>query len=367
MDKKIRREVDFVFLFLLFTLILFGLVTILAATYYPSKLKYHDAFYFFKKQMLWVFIGAAAGFFVFYTDYSHFVTLERLLYGGTLAVLLLVLFIGKESGGAQRWISIGPFPFQPSEFSKFALILCFASHLTRRPPVSFFDYVSSLSYMFPFFALVFLQPDLGTSLVFIFIAAGMLFVAGANLKHFGITLAGGAAFFPFAWHILKDYQKRRLLIFLDPSVDPLGAGYHLIQSKIALGSGGVFGKGLFAGTQTKLHFIPGAHTDFIFSVLGETFGFAGCFLFLLFILLLIMKVFSIAFVSKDDFGRIAVCGIASMWFFHVIVNVGMTMGVMPVTGIPLPFLSFGGSALMTNLLCAGLVLNVYARRKRINF
>lgn len=367
MDKKIRREVDFVFLFFLLTLVFIGLVTILSATYFPANIKYHDSFYFFKRQMLWALLGSVAAFFVFYTDYSHLMIMERLLYGGTVIVLLLVLFIGKESGGAQRWISIGPFPFQPSEFSKFALILCYASHLTRRHPVSVFDFILSLVYVFPFFALVFLQPDLGTSLVFMVIAAGMLFVAGVPLKHLGITAAAGIAVFPVAWHILKDYQKRRLLIFLDPSVDPLGAGYHLIQSKIALGSGGLLGHGLFAGTQTKLHFVPGAHTDFIFSVLGETFGFLGCFLFLLFFLLLLMKVFSIAFLSKDEFGRIAVCGIASMWFFHLVVNVGMTMGVMPITGIPLPFLSFGGSALMTNLLCSGFILNVYARRKKINF
>lgn len=367
MDKKILREIDFSYILLLFFLFSFGIVTIMAATYYPAKLKYHDAFYFLKKQMLWAMLGAFLSFFVFYTDYAHLVTLERILYGGTVAVLFLVLFIGKESGGAQRWISVGPFPFQPSEFSKFALILCFSSFLSRLKSVTFWDYTVSLFYIFPFFLFVFLQPDLGTALVFIVIGMGMLFVTGFPAKYFGISFAGAAAVFPFAWHLLKDYQKRRLLIFLDPTVDPLGAGYHLIQSKIALGSGGLFGKGFFSGTQAKLHFVPGAHTDFAFSVLGETFGFAGCALFLVIFLFLLLRTFAIAFSSKDRFGQTAACGIASMWFFHLVVNVGMTMGVMPVTGIPLPFLSFGGSALMTNLLCASFVLNVYARRKRINF
>lgn len=367
MDKKILREVDFVFIAFLFLLIVFGFATILAATYYPAKLKYHDSFYFFKKQMMWAALGAAFSFFIFYTDYAHLETFERVLYAGTLLALLLVLFIGKERGGAQRWIAIGPFPFQPSEFSKFALIVCFSSHLSRMKSFSFFDYAACVFYLLPFFALVFLQPDLGTSLVFIVIGAGMLFAAGFPLKFFGLSFAGAAAVLPLAWHVLKDYQKRRLLIFLDPSVDPLGAGYHLIQSKIALGSGGMFGKGFFSGTQAKLHFVPGAHTDFVFAILGETFGFAGCALFLILFLFLLLRTFSIAFSSKDQFGQIAVCGIGCMWFFHLVVNTGMTMGVMPVTGIPLPFLSFGGSALMTNLLCASFVLNVHARRKRINF
>jgi rod shape determining protein RodA len=217
------------------------------------------------------------------------------------------------------------------------------------------------------FLLVLKQPDLGTSLVFLAILFGMLFIAGIRVKHLAAIVAGGIAFMPIFWHFLKDYQKMRLTVFLDPNVDPLGSGYHIIQSKIAIGSGMLFGKGLFAGTQSQLNFLPENHTDFIFAVIGEELGFVGSVVVLTLYFILIYRGIKIAGEARDNFGMLLATGITSMLAFHVLVNVGMTAGIMPVTGIPLPLMSYGVSSLSTNLVSIGILLNIYMRRQKILF
>ena len=195
----------------------------------------------------------------------------------------------------------------------------------------------------------------------------MLFVTGLSYKYLLGGFALVCASFPVLWHFMHDYQKMRLMVFLDPNVDPMGSGYHIIQSKIAIGSGMLFGKGLFHGTQSQLNFLPENHTDFIFAVVGEEFGFVGTAVLLLLYLGLLYRMLRVAGEARDSFGMLLATGVFSMFLFHILVNVGMTIGVMPVTGIPCPLMSYGVSSLTTNMLCVGLLLNVFVRRKNLNF
>lgn len=286
------------------------------------------------------------------------------LYGLSLALLLVVDLSGHERLGAQRWLQLGPLSFQPSELAKLSVILFLSDTLARRttPLRNLWEVAGWGLWVLPALVLVFLQPDFGTSLVFLAIVLGMLFVAGTPLR----TLAGlvgiGLAALPVVWRWLKPYQQKRLLVFLDPSLDPLGAGYHLIQSKIAIGSGQVWGKGLFQGTQNALQFLPMQHTDFVFAVIGEELGFVGAMGVLVLFWIYLIRGLQAAQRAPDAFGRMVGAGIVSMVGFHVLVNVGMTVGMMPVTGIPLPFLSYGGSALIANLAATGVLLNLGRRR-----
>jgi len=217
------------------------------------------------------------------------------------------------------------------------------------------------------FLLVLKQPDLGTSLVFLAIFFGMVFAAGIRLRMLAWIFGLGIAAMPVVWHFLKGYQKMRIMVFMDPNVDPLGAGYHIIQSKIAIGSGMLFGKGLFSGTQSQLNFLPENHTDFIFSVVGEELGFVGCAVLLLLYLIILWRGIRIAQDASDLFGRLLAVGITSMLAFHVLVNAGMTMGIMPVTGIPLPLMSYGVSSLTTNIMAIAILLNIQLRRQKLLF
>ena len=197
---------------------------------------------------------------------------------------------------------------------------------------------------------------------------GMLFICGLEMKLVKRALLGLMLVMPFIWFfVLHSYQKMRIMVLFNPNVDPFGSGYHVIQSKISIGSGGFIGQGLFAGTQSQLNFLPENHTDFIFSVIGEELGFIGAILILFLYFVLLYRAISISKASGDSFGSLIACGIFSMWLFQVFINVGMTLGIMPVTGIPLPFMSYGGSALVMNLLCVGLLMNIYLRRKKLMF
>lgn len=302
-------------------------------------------------------------------DYMKLKKYMKPLYVINLLMLVAVMFVGTSALGAQRWIQLGPVTIQPSEFSKLIMIVCTAALLSDRV-----GHVETVKSLFPValfvgipFLLVLKQPDLGTSLVFLAIALGMLFVAGIRLTILRNLFAAGVVLAPIGWHFLKDYQKSRITVFLNPDSDPLGAGYHIIQSKIAIGSGLLFGKGLFAGTQSQLNFLPENHTDFIFSVVGEELGFLGCAFLLFLYFVLIYRGLLIARECKDPFGMLLATGIISMWAFQILVNVGMTCGIMPVTGIPLPFMSYGVSALTTNMMSLGLLLSVCMRQQTMIF
>jgi len=343
----------------------FGLVMV-----YSTTRSGPHPFAFVRSQILHMGVGVLIGIVLLAVDYRSLAGGARGLYIANLLLLTAVLVLGRTSFGAQRWISLGPLgQFQPSEFAKLAIVITLAKHLSDRPG----PYTSPLD-LLPFLAhiglpvlLIFRQPDLGTALVYGAILLGMLYANGARRRDLAGLGVGGLLVVPVLWHVLKDYQRRRLLVFLDPSLDPLGSGYGIIQSKIAVGSGRVLGEGLFAGTQNVLQFVPEHHTDFIFSVIGEELGFVGAIALLGLFLLWLTRGVRIAAQARDRFGALVAVGIVSMVAFHIFVNVGMTVGIMPITGIPLPFVSFGGSALMTMLWATALLLNIGMRRQKILF
>jgi rod shape determining protein RodA len=314
-------------------------------------------------------------------DYGVLFRYANYLYGLNIFLLSAVLIAGHSAKGAQLWLKLGPLGGQPSELAKVLVIITFAVYLVKHQ-----DRLNSWRELLPAFlhvgiplGLILAQPDLGTSLVFIAIAFGMLFVAGARssllLKIIGagvliftVALVGNLKFgLPLP---LADYQISRLIVFINPYLDGQGgrgAGWHVIQSLVAIGSGGFWGKGLFNGTQVQGNFLPEHHTDFIFSVVGEELGFIGATFIIGIYFVLLYRVLRIAFKSKDQFGIYIAVGIASMWGFHILENVGMAIGIMPITGIPLPFLSYGGSSMLANMLSAGLLLNINLRREKVFF
>lgn len=343
-----------------------------------------DHFELIKRQVLNVVMGFLAMAVMIYIHYENLSKHINNLYILNLIMLGVVLFKGHSALGATRWIAIGPFNFQPSEFAKLIIIICFAAFLV--PRVGKLNRLRDLIPCFAFIALplafILKQPDLGTALVFLAIMFGMLFAAGARPLILISLIAGGlgsaslwiwAHFWLLAnrgfnlWMPLKDYQLKRLIIFINPWKDPLGDGYHVIQSQIAIGQGGLFGRGLFQGSQTHGDFLPIQETDFIFSVVGEELGFLGAMLLLLLFFVLIYRCIYIAVNAKDNFGFLLSAGVISMIAFHVLVNIGMTTGVMPVTGIPLPMFSYGGSNMITNLAAIGMILNINMRRQNILF
>ncbi len=317
------------------------------------------------KQILWLGIGLTAMLIVAFVEYRYYVDFAYIIYATAVLLLILVLGYGLITSGAQRWVKVGGLTFQPSEFVKISLILSLAKCFQSSPGRPGY----SLRHLpFPFFllflpmALILKQPDLGTAIILLLVFFSILLfvkVRWSSLLTLGVI---GASVLPLLWRFLKDYQKRRIITFFNPDLDPLGASYHLIQSKIAIGSGGIFGKGFMKGTQSQLGFLPEQHTDFIFSAFGEEWGLMGCFIVVALYLLLILWGLRIAIGAKDRYGAILSFGVVAMLFWHVFINIGMVLGLMPVVGIPLPLFSYGGSFLLSTLIGIGLLLNVSMRR-----
>lgn len=358
------REVDKTLLFLVLVIFIIGLFCIYSASY-NRGLELTKSFVL--KQVTWLVIGLLLLIPLFlFIDYQKIIDFGYVFYVIGLILLFLVLVLGHIRLGAQRWISIGGFNFQPSEFNKIIYIILMTSYLghTRAEISSIKGLVIPVLLTVPPFILILLQPDLGTALVLIPVFFSMLFVAGARLRHLFVLGLAGAASSPIFWHCLKEYQRRRLLVFLNPNIDPLGAGYTVIQSKIAIGSGGLFGKGWLAGTQNQLSFLPERHTDFIFSVIGEEWGFLGAAILIGLYFLILKRGLIILEKTTDIYGKLLGAGIITMLGFQIFVNVSMTMGFMPVVGLPLPLMSYGGSSLWTTLIAVALLLNVGMRRTR---
>lgn len=329
---------------------------------------------FIARQIIAAIMGFVLMLAILFIDYRRLKNYSEIIYIGNIVVLVLILFFGRTISGGQRWFYLGPINFQPSELAKLGIIISLASILSDKE----IKLNTIKDFIYPFFyvglpvVLIFIQNDLGTSLVFVVILVGMLFLAGANTKIL-FSFVGGVFFAVVSWIFLhlqfhipipfKQYQLMRLLVFLDPSLDPFLHGYNIIQSKIAIGSGGLYGKGLFSGTQNRLNFLPEQHTDFIFSVVGEEFGFIGSIILLGLFFLLLYKGVLIIGSAGDRFGALIAGGIVFMFSFHIIENIGMVMGLLPITGLPLPFISYGGSSLLTNLIAIGLLLNINLRRK----
>lgn len=367
MTKRAWRRLDFALIAAAAGIILMSLVIIGSATHVNTMAE--ERFYYVQRQGVFIVINVLLAIFLMNFDYKMLQGHSKELYVFNLVMLVAVMLVGESALGAQRWISLGPINIQPSEFSKLIMIVCLAAMLeeTVGNLNTIGDLLPVLVYMGIPFILVLKQPDLGTSLVFLAIFLGMIFVCGVRLKLLGGMFALGAACLPLLWPFLKDYQKMRIMVFIDPNVDPLGSGYHIIQSKIAIGSGMIFGKGLFEGTQSQLNFLPENHTDFIFAVVGEELGFVGAALLLFLYAVLLWRAVQIAKDASDMFGRLLATGVASMLAFHVLVNVGMTTGIMPVTGIPLPMMSYGVSSLTTNIMALALLLNIHQRKQKLMF
>lgn len=367
MTKGILRRTDLALVLAAVGIVIMSLVIIGSATHIntPSD----DRYWYVARQGIFTLFNIGVAIFLMNFDYKMLQGYGNKLYIFNLIMLLAVMFLGHSALGAQRWISIGPISIQPSEFSKIIMIISLATVMEHRIGKlnSLHDLLPVAAYVGVPFLLVLKQPDLGTSLVFMAIFLGMLFVCGINLRLLGGLFAAGVAMMPLLWHFLKDYQKMRIMVFMDPNVDPLGSGYHIIQSKIAIGSGMLFGKGLFQGTQSQLNFLPENHTDFIFAVVGEELGFLGVVVLLLLYLVVLWRGIKIAQDASDIFGRLLAVGITSMLAFHVLVNVGMTLGIMPVTGIPLPLMSYGVSSLTTNIMSIAILLNIQLRKQKLLF
>ncbi len=376
-DRRTLKKFDFILFIVTVLIILFGLLTLSSATH-ATMTRGGDTLAYVKKQAMWFILGLAAITAILKIDYEGFTKYSKLIYVVNVGLLLAVRFVGKTQNGAQSWIPIGPFYFQPSEFAKIFMIITFAVYLSNREGKlnRFRDLLPTFVFFgIPMF-LIIKQPDLGTALVFIAIYFGMLFIAGARPRNLiilvlaGALAVGGVLTAQLGFGLdkpLKPYQLDRLTIFVDPYKDPRGAGYHVIQSQVALGSGGVWGKGLYRGTQTQLNFLPEQKNDFIFSVVGEEFGFVGSAILLILFYIFVQRGIKIAMGSKDMLGTLLATGIVSMLVFHLLVNVGMAAGIMPITGIPLPFFSYGGSSMLSNLMGVGILMNVHMRRQVLTF
>jgi rod shape determining protein RodA len=321
----------------------------------------------FTRGLMWAGIAVVAFIFATAFDYRWLKTLAWPTYAFQLGLLVVTLAIGDGVGNSARWVTLGPITLQFSELAKILMIVVLATYLASRN-----DRLDSLGAILgacllvgPPLVLVMLQPDLGTSLVFAAILAGMLWMSGASLKWLGILAGGTIALLPLAWtYLLRDYQKERLTSFLNPTPDITGSGYQLYQSQIAVGSGGWFGRGLTNGTQAQGDFLPVQTTDFVFSVLAEELGFIGAIVMFLLFVLLLWRIMVGAWRSKDPFGSLFASGLASMILFQLVVNAGMVMGIMPITGIPLPFVTHGGASLVSIAIGLGILQSVNIRQTR---
>jgi rod shape determining protein RodA len=409
---RLLKQSDYAIFICVGLLLIIGILMILSATFSMQTRAGEDPFYFAKRHIFAIVVGLIVMFGLMYMDVNNLKAAAIPLYVFVLIILGLVFLRGFTVLGAQRWISLGPISFQPSEIAKLVSIIVLSFYLESRigKITNLISLVPVMALIGVPFLLIFRQPDLGTALVVLAISFGMLVWAKSSVAlllalfsplisivlfpHFifwiiylvalAITffsvklklldsavifamnvLAG--YLFPIAFGMLKGYQRQRILAFLNPNIDPRGAGYHSLQAKVAVGSGGFFGRGPFHGTQTQLQFIPQQFSDFIYSAVGEELGFLGALFVLSLFVIIIWRAIKIATESRTAFGSLLASGIAVMYIFHLLVNVGMTLGMLPVVGIPLPLMSFGGTSLLMNLAAIGILQSISMRRKKLIF
>jgi len=361
------NEIDYILLAITVICVIFGAFAI------NSAVKSFDGGgSFVTIQLCGALLGFIAAYVITAIDYDKLGKLTKAIYILCVLFLVAVLLVGtgREDTGSKSWIRFGPIGIQPSEIVKIGFIITFSKAVVKcgdklNKPI---NVLKLLMHAGVFLFLIMLQPDFGTTMVFIVIFAGILFSAGISWIYISGTFAMIAAAIPIAWNFfLADYQKNRIRVLFDPESDPLAAGYHVMQSKIAIGSGGVVGKGMGQGTQTQFGYLPAKHTDFIYSVIGEELGFVGCILVAVLLFALVIRCLYIAKNAKNHFGSYICVGVACMFLAHTFENIGMCVGLMPVTGIPLPFFSYGGSSIVTNLMAIGLVMSVRTRQNEITF
>ncbi|MFA4842927.1 MAG: rod shape-determining protein RodA [Candidatus Omnitrophota bacterium] len=352
-------------LFIALLIVVVGIMSIYSSTYQKGTGQW-------QQQIIWLLLGLLCFLFFSNFNYRRFWDITYFLYCLAIFLLLLVFVLGSVRLGAQRWLKVAWFNLQPSELSKLILVIFLARYFSRKS----IDDVGLSSRRFGLWqglilplifisvpvALIIEQPDLGSGVMILLIFICMLYVTQLRLRYILIFLALAVSVTPIFWHFLRDYQKDRLMVFLNPNIDPLGAGYTLIQSKIAIGSGAILGKGWLSGTQSQLHFLPESHTDFIFSTFAEEWGFAGGAVLILLYYFIIREGFLIAARTTDHFGRLLGLGISLMLGLQVFVNISMTLGLMPIVGLPLPLMSYGGSSIVVTFISLGILVNIDRRR-----
>ena len=316
------------------------------------------------RQLARVAVGCAVMIALAHVEPGHFARWAPWFYAATVAALVAVFVVGSSAKGAQRWLAAGVFQFQPAEVAKIAAPLMVAAFLAKRQGVPRLSVVvGAAAFIVLPVLLIGYQPDLGTAVIIAVAGAGLLFIAGTSWRLVISSAIVGLASLPFAWFLMKDYQRERVMTFLDPEKNPLGAGYQVIQSKIAIGSGGLYGKGWLSGTQSQLDFLPERSTDFVFAVLAEEFGLIGVMVLLVLAGIAIFRGLWIAGQSQDPFGRLVAAGLVLSFFIHVFVNVGMVSGLLPVVGLPLPLISYGGTSLVTTMAAFGIVMSMFSHRR----
>lgn len=364
-DRRFIQHFDWILLALLFGVSGMALLNLYSASYPPSPWGIPP---FIKQCYLFLF-GMMAILFILFFDYKELHFWNYPFYSLIIVLLLLVLFVGNSAGGAQRWINLGFFKLQPSEPAKLMLVVTLASYYSRKEQHEGYgirEMVTPVLLTLLPFLLILKQPDLGTALMLGIIFVSMTVFAKVRWQTYGLGLVLGSAAGVFAWfYLLEDYQKRRIETLLNPAKDPMGQGYQILQSKIAVGSGGLGGKGYLEGTQGHLHFLPERHTDFAFSVWGEEWGFAGSLLFLGSYFFMLFWGLYVAMTARDRFGVFLAFGVVMLIFWQAVINLLMILGFLPVVGIPLPLVSYGGSSLLTTLFAFGILMNVRMRRFQV--
>ncbi len=360
-DRRLFIHFDWTLLGIVLVIASIGILNLYSAT---AKMEMSGT-PLYLKQIFWLLIGLTVMVIVAFAEYRFYSDFAYIVYSVALFLLIVVLVYGIITSGAQRWVKIGFLSVQPSEFVKIALILALAKFFHRPPDRKGYALkqlaLPFLLLLLPM-AMILKQPDLGTAIILLLVFFSILIFVKIRWSSLLIIGLSGAAGVPLLWKLLKEYQRLRIKTFFNPDLDPLGAGYHIIQSKIAVGSGGLIGKGFMKGTQSKLGFLPEQQTDFIFSALGEEWGLIGSLFVVGLYMALILWGIRIAVQAKDRFSAILAFGVVAMLFWHVFINIGMVLGMMPVVGIPLPLLSYGGSFIISTLIGVGLLLNVSMRR-----
>ena len=366
MKRKILKNIEWSILISTIILVIIGLVALTSAT---KNSNYEEL----KKQILWLTISIPILIVVIFVDYDIFAKISPILYGIILILLVAVLFTSAVNG-ATSWFDIGPFSFQPAEFAKVVIVLFIAWLITKiqKNGRDQINRVPKLGLLLIAFAvpvlLIIKQPDYGTAMAFVSAFIFMLFVAGLKKRYIIPSILLVVILVPVLYFfVLPEHAKSRIDVYLNPDLDPRGAGYNIIQSKLAIGAGQLLGMGLFKGNQTQLGFLYPKTTDFIFSLIGEEMGFVVAASIIFLYVVLITKSIYVAKTAKDDLGSYIAMGIAGIFFFHMIENIGMTMGLLPITGVPLPFVSYGGSSLLSNFIMIGLLLNISGRRQKAIF
>ena len=361
-DRRLLTNFDWTLFILTLLIASIGVLNIYSAT---SSYKMIGTPYFIK-QGYWITAGLFLVVLVCSIDYHFMDDIAYWVYGLLVVLLILVMVVGRTSMGATRWLHLGFFNIQPSEPMKIVIIMTFARFFARYPVpegLGLRDLAYPLLLLGGPALLIMKQPDLGTAIIVILIACSMMLYVGVRWTTVAAVLLTTVPIVYVAWQfLLREYQKNRVLNFLDPERDPLGTGYHIIQSKIAVGSGGLFGKGFLQGTQSHLRFLPEQHTDFAFSVFAEEWGFIGCLVIVFLYLFLVMWGLHIASKCNDRFGSLVAVGVTAMLFWHTIINIGMVIGLFPVVGVPLPLFSYGGTSMVTSMVGVGILLNISMRR-----